>query len=659
MQLVTSSAMHEFRTFLLRLPRSLKRLLLVCTDFGFFVASGILAVCLTHPAALATGLPWGFMLALGVVMVVLFKGLGLYRVVVRFMRSEFLKSMITGVTLAALLMALYALLRPASGVTLSTAVVFWAFCIIHVGGSRVAMRDFLLNGGAKARERAIIYGAGMSGARLASLLTPGGECRPVAFIDDDKALHGRVVSGLPVHAPAKLSELIGTYGVTRLLLALPSATRQRRAEIIDLLQPYPLHIQTVPDMNDLVSGKARFDDLREVELEDLLGRDPVPARSELIGACIKGCNVMVTGAGGSIGSELCRQIVAQGAKRLVLVDHSEPALYAIDQELRAKLSTEGLSVEIVPVLASVTEKDFLAQTIKSFRVQTIYHAAAYKHVPLVEHNMGAGIRNNVLGTLRAAQAAEEAGVETFVLVSTDKAVNPTNVMGASKRFAEMILQGMVARGTNMRICMVRFGNVLASSGSVVPLFREQIRRGGPVTVTHPEMVRYFMTISEAAQLVIQAGAMGRDGEVFLLDMGQPVKILDLARKMIQLSGLEVRDAAHPDGDIEIVFAGLRPAEKLYEELLISGNAVGTDHPRIWRAREEPAEWGVVADAIEPISMAVVDNDCDTMRRILLEVVPEYSPPATFADHVFHAARSQPRRTGSAVVALRPSRVGAN
>jgi FlaA1/EpsC-like NDP-sugar epimerase len=297
----------------------------------------------------------------------------------------------------------------------------------------------------------------------------------------------------------------------------------------------------------------------------------------------------------------------------------------------------------------VTESDFLRQVMKSFKVRTIYHAAAYKHVPLVEYNMGAGIRNNVIGTYRTAQAAEQAGVETFVLVSTDKAVNPTNVMGASKRFAEMILQGMAERGSSMRVCMVRFGNVLASSGSVVPLFREQIRNGGPITVTHPEIVRYFMTIPEAAQLVIQAGAMGRSGEVFLLDMGQPVKIVDLARKMIQLSGLEVRDDKNPDGDIEIAFTGLRPAEKLYEELLISGNAVGTAHPRIWKARESCASWDEVQAAIDSMAKAVLENDCDAMRQILLDVVREYKPPATLADHVYRASRSQAKALGGTVV----------
>jgi FlaA1/EpsC-like NDP-sugar epimerase len=348
---------------------------------------------------------------------------------------------------------------------------------------------------------------------------------------------------------------------------------------------------------------------------------------------LQGKRVIVTGAGGSIGSELCRQIAWLGATRLVLVEHAEAALYAIDEELRRLVARRGLALEIVPVLGSVTDGELMERVMRRFRVRTVYHAAAYKHVPLVEYNMGAGIRNNVLGTLAAAQAAERAGVETFVLVSTDKAVNPTNVMGASKRFAEIILQGMHRRGSPMAICMVRFGNVLASSGSVVLRFREQIRGGGPVTVTHPEIVRYFMTIEEAVQLVIQAGAMGGDAEVFLLDMGAPVRILELARKMIKLSGRGVRDEQDPDGDIEITFTGLRPGEKLYEELLISGDARGTGHPRIWKASEEGTDWRRVDIAIGAVRVALAKNDCDAMRDILRSIVREYQPPAEMADVV--------------------------
>jgi FlaA1/EpsC-like NDP-sugar epimerase len=656
MRFLSEESLHQFRAYLVGLPRSAKRALMVGTDLVFILGAAALSSWLVNPSVIAEhGLPWGFLVLLASLTIVVFGRLGLYRAVVRFLRSRVIGSVLKGVTLLSVVMATYGYLRPESGLGVTAAAVFWAFAVIHTAGSRFSLRDFL-HGSRKPRERAIIYGAGNSGARLANLLGTGGQCLPVAFVDDDPALSGSLVAGLPVFMPDRLNELIQAHDAVRLLLAVPSASRQRRAEVIRWLEPYPLHVQTVPDMNDLVSGRASFDDLREVDVEDLLGRDPIPPRPDLIRASVEGRAVMVTGAGGSIGSELCRQIIHLGTTRLVLVDHSEPSLYAIERELLGAAELHGLSLEIIPVLASVTENDFLRQVMQSFKVRTIYHAAAYKHVPLVEYNMGAGIRNNVIGTFRTAEAAAQAGVDTFVLVSTDKAVNPTNVMGASKRFAEMILQGMVEQGSKMRICMVRFGNVLASSGSVVPVFREQIRNGGPVTVTHPEIVRYFMTIPEAAQLVIQAGAMGRAGEVFLLDMGEPVKIVDLARKMIQLSGLQVRDADHPDGDIEIAFTGLRPAEKLYEELLISGNAVGTEHPRIWKARERHASWEDVHRAVEAVSKAVLQNDCDAMRRILLDVVEEYRPPATLADHVYRASRSQPRAVGANVVDL-PGRQG--
>jgi FlaA1/EpsC-like NDP-sugar epimerase len=598
---------ESLREFLVAIPRPIKRLMMVTADIAFLSAAATLAILVTSPFELPyTRIPWSAVVLVAALTAPVFGVLGLYRAVVRFLRSRVITSVVLGVTALAAAIYAFGSLFPNSGISFATALVFWAFGILHVAGSRFTIRDFL-HGRRAVRERVAIYGAGASGARLASMLMSGGDCVPVAFIDDAPSMHGSIVAGLPVCPLDDLPELIERQDVARVLLAMPSASRKRRAEILQELESSPVHVQTVPDMHDLVSGRASFDDLREVDVEDLLGRDPIPPRPELISACITGRSVMVTGAGGSIGSELCRQIIGLGATRLVLVDHSEPALYAIDQELRANADTRGLQLEIIAVLGSVTEGDFLKQVLKSFSVRTIYHAAAYKHVPLVEYNMGAGIRNNVIGTFRTALAAEQAGVDTFVLVSTDKAVNPTNVMGASKRFAEMILQGMVERGTRMRICMVRFGNVLASSGSVVPLFREQIRHGGPVTVTHPEIVRYFMTIPEAAQLVIQAGAMGGAGEVFLLDMGEPVRILDLARKMIRLTGLEVRDAMNPDGDVEIVFTGLRPAEKLYEELLISGNAVGTDHPRIWKARECCATWEEVRVAIDSISKAVISR----------------------------------------------------
>jgi FlaA1/EpsC-like NDP-sugar epimerase len=395
--------------------------------------------------------------------------------------------------------------------------------------------------------------------------------------------------------------------------------------VIQRLESLPVHVQTVPEIGDLVSGRARVDDLREVDALDLLGRDPVPPNQSLLRRCITGRSVMVTGAGGSIGSELCRQIVDLAPRRLVLFEISEVALYQIEAQLRQHISVNALDVELVALLGSVHHRDRVYNVMCTFGVNTVFHAAAYKHVPIVEHNMVEGIHNNVIGTSHTALAAEDAGVETFVLISTDKAVSPVNVMGATKRFAEMVLQGMAARGSRTRFCMVRFGNVLESSGSVVPLFREQIRRGGPVTVTHPDVVRFFMTIPEAAQLVIQAGAMARGGDVFVLDMGPPVRIADLARRMIQLAGFSVRDADSPDGDVAIEYTGLRPGEKLFEELLIGNNVEATDHPTILRAFEESLDWTTVSHYMKQLHAAVAGFDCARAHQVLLESVNGFKP----------------------------------
>ena len=384
-----------------------------------------------------------------------------------------------------------------------------------------------------------------------------------------------MVNGIKVQLPDQLPALIKAHGIDRVLLAVPSLSRRRRREILTQLELLGVHVQTVPDIEHLVTGKANLADLREVDVCDLLGRDAVPPKPGLFDACIHDRVVMVTGAGGSIGSELCRQIIGLRPKRLVLFEMSELALYNIERELRSLDEKQALQVELVGLIGNAYDRSRMRDILTAYRVQTVYHAAAYKHVPIVEQNVVEGINNNVIATWNAAEAAHEADVETFVLVSTDKAVNPTNVMGATKRFAEIVLQGLQRRGSKTRFCMVRFGNVLASSGSVVPLFNEQINAGGPVTVTHPEVIRYFMTIPEAAQLVIQAGSMAEGGDVFVLDMGKPVRIGDLARRMIHLAGLTVRDESHPEGDIEISYTGLRPAEKLYEELLIGNNVTGT------------------------------------------------------------------------------------
>jgi FlaA1/EpsC-like NDP-sugar epimerase len=444
--------------------------------------------------------------------------------------------------------------------------------------------------------------------------------------------------------------------VSRVLLALPSVSRRRRLEIINHLEQLPIHVQTMPDTADLAAGNARVDDIREVDITDLLGRDSVPPNPKLLDACIRGKSVMVTGAGGSIGSELCLQIAMLGPKRLILLDISEAALYTIDQALQDRAHRFSLNLEVVALIGSAHHRERVREVLETYAVDTVYHAAAYKHVPLVEHNMIEGVHNNVFGTFHAAEAAIATGVKSFVLVSTDKAVLPTNVMGATKRFAELVLQGLNQRGSNTTFSMVRFGNVLASSGSVVPLFREQIRNGGPVTVTHPEIYRYFMTIPEAASLVLQAGSMGTGGDVFVLDMGKPVRIRDLAEKMIHLMGLTVRDESQPDGDIEIRYTGLRPAEKLYEELLIGNNVSGTEHRSVMRAEEDFLPWEELKPLLEQLWNACQRLDCNKARELLLRTVVGYSPTKEVEDLVWRQRNGGTRvALGGKVTPLEPRR----
>jgi FlaA1/EpsC-like NDP-sugar epimerase len=481
---------------------------------------------------------------------------------------------------------------------------------------------------------------------------------PLVFIDDKRSLHGRMVNGIKVYPPEDLPALIQDRKIDRILLALPSLTRRRRREILSSLEPLGVHVQTVPEFEQLVTGTATVEDIREVDVCDLLGRDSVPPKAGLFDACIRDRVVMVTGAGGSIGSELCRQIIGLGPKRLVLFEMSELALYNIQRELRTFADQHGLPVDLIGLIGNAHHKFRLRDILQAYRVQTVYHAAAYKHVPIVEQNVIEGIHNNVISTWYAAEAAHETEVETFVLVSTDKAVNPTNVMGATKRFAEIVLQALHRRGSKTRFCMVRFGNVLASSGSVVPLFNEQIKAGGPVTVTHPEVIRYFMTIPEAAQLVIQAGSMAEGGDVFVLDMGKPVRIGDLARRMINLMGLTVRDEEHPDGDIEISYTGLRPAEKLYEELLIGNNVTGTEHPMILRAIEHSLPWERVQSLLEEILVAMSRFDCHRALHLLGEVVEEYKPAPESHDLV-SARQSAMAVDDRKVTSLKPRRIVRN
>jgi FlaA1/EpsC-like NDP-sugar epimerase len=575
--------------------------------------------------------PWLFALA-AAIFLLCFHAMGMYRAVFRFIAHGGLFKFAFGVVLSTcLLAALNAAVfdRP---ITINSIAIFGALALLYVLASRSVVRELLyFRRGTK--DRVIIYGAGAAGAQLARALRETGEYLPVAFVDDDPVLQRKVVAGIKVSAPQALLGLIKRQSVDSVLLAIPSSSRRQRQRILKSLEQLPVSVRTVPNVNDIVNGYATVADLRDVDANDLLGRDPVDPDARLLEACIKNKVVMVSGAGGSIGSELCRQIVRLAPDRILLLELSEAALYRVEKDLRSMLPPQS-SVEIVSLLGNAMHRPRIRELMQTYGVHTVYHAAAYKHVPIVEHNVVEGVRNNVFSTLCMAESAIECGVETFVLISTDKAVNPTNVMGATKRFAELILQGLQARTTTTRFCMVRFGNVLESSGSVVPLFREQIKRGGPVTVTHKDIIRYFMTIPEAAQLVLQAGSMAKGGDVFVLDMGEPVRILDLARRMIRLMGATVRDENTPDGDIEIVFTGLRPGEKLFEELLIGSNVSGTHHPMIMRADEPHRPWSELQHVLTALRAAIDSYDCDTVRALIMETVAEYRPEAGIQDLVW-------------------------
>lgn len=586
------------------------------------------------------GLPMVLLIA-PLVAIPVFIKIGLYRAVIRYMEDRAVITVFKGVTLSVLLLVAADTMLGSKAIPRSSFVIYWAIALLYIGGSRMMARAYFRKleprGTGGERKLVAIYGAGETGVKLASALQTWHNFELVAFFDDRIDLHGSEIAGIKVFSPANFAEVLEQERFTMVLLSIPSASRKRRLEIIDQIESARVSVKTVPSMLDIVTGASRIEDIREVEIEDLLGRDSMQSFPHLLSLCIHGKSVMVTGAGGSIGSELCRQILLQNPERLVLFESSEFALYQIEQELNSINNKCHIQTEIIAILGSVTHQQRVEQVLRNFKIQTIYHAAAYKHVPLVERNLIEGVRNNVFGTWRTADAARNMGVETFVLVSTDKAVRPTNVMGATKRFAELILQAYAREGGATRYCMVRFGNVLGSSGSVVPLFRAQILNRGPVTVTHPDITRYFMTIPEAAGLVLQAGAMGSGGDVFVLDMGSPVKIVDLARRMIHLSGLEVRDEGHPDGDIDIVYTGLRPGEKLYEELLIGENVSGTEHPLIMRAEEHELSWRSLNTALERIDTACHQSECEAVRNILKEVVDGYRPQGEICDHLWECS----------------------
>lgn len=610
---------------LAELPRKFKILIMLLCDVILLPLALWSAVALR----LGTFAPdvsqfWWVFFVIPFVTVPIFIRFGLYRAVIRYMDDKIIYTVIYGVSLSVLMLMAVVVMTKLVALPRSSIVIFWIIAIAYIAASRFVARGLIRTIETKKdrKQNVAIYGAGRAGLQTALALVSGREYRPVAFFDDNKELQGTSLVGLRVYDPKDALEIMEQKGCEQLLIAIPSSSRAVRKEIISRFEGKNIILKILPGLGDLVEGKVRIEDIREVGVEDLLGRDPVPPFEDLLSSCIKDRVVLVTGAGGSIGSELCRQILLNSPTKIILFERSEFALYKIEQEL-CKLHPEAA---IISVLGDVLDQEHLEKLMTAHSVQTVYHAAAYKHVPLVEANADAGILNNVFGTRSAAKAAMGARVLNFVLISTDKAVRPTNVMGASKRLAELVLQSLAKEpGHSTRFCMVRFGNVLGSSGSVVPLFKEQIQVGGPVTVTHPEVTRYFMTIPEAAQLVLQAGSMGKGGDVFVLDMGEPVKIVDLAKKMIELSGLEVKDPNTGAGDIEIRFVGLRPGEKLYEELLIGDNVTWTKHPRIMRAEEHSLESGFLAAKLIELQRACADGDVKALRGLLRELVTEYRP----------------------------------
>ena len=566
--------------------------------------------------------------------------LGLYIAIIRYVGLDFYHRALLTAALSAFLVPVIAAYLKVNLEIVKWGVLYAALVSVYFCQGRYWARALLLRSAANSEygpnlDRVLVYGAGVAGSQLVECLLVAGKSKPVAIVDDDKKLRGTVFKGIKVFDSADVADIIETKKISLILLAIPSASRRRRSEILAILEGFPVHVQTVPDFQELISGNAQVDEVRDIDLADLMGRSAVPPNPKLMNACILGKTVFVSGAGGSVGFELCKKIARCSPSRLVLLEISESALYSVDKELRRIRQAEGLGLDIVPLLGSVCDGSRVENILHTYEVDTIYHAAAYKHVPMVEHNMLEGIRNNSLGTLSLALAAMNARVESFVLISTDKAVRPTNIMGASKRLAEMILQALQVSSRLTRFSMVRFGNVLDSSGSVVPLFREQILHGGPITVTHPEIIRYFMTIPEAAELVIQAGSEAEGGDVFVLDMGEPIKIVDLAKRMIFLLGHTFRDTSNPTGDIEIVYSGLRPGEKLYEELLVGDDVYGTSHPRIMRAKEGFTPLSQLNADIELLSQAIVSNDCETAREVLLRVVEPYVPSETIDDYVWN------------------------
>ena len=632
------SSIHKMVLPVLAIPRVAKRLVVLSVDLGLCILTVWLAYYLRLGEFVAlTGNAMLSVVASIVIALPIFIVSGLYRAIFRYSGWPALLSVARAVSIYALLYASIFTAIGVTGVPRTVGLIQPILLLLFVGASRAFARVWLGDQYQNilkhaSRPKVLIYGAGGTGRQLVAAMANSHEMQVVGFLDDDDRLHGHVLNGQPIYNPADLPNLAPTLAISDVLLAMPGLSRKRRNEILSLIRTARVAVRTLPSVTDLAQGKVSMSDLRELDIDDLLGREPVMPNHILLAMNVRHKVVMVTGAGGSIGSELCRQILAVNPSKLLLIEHSEFALYAIHQELEEKLA--GRSITLVPLLASVQDDERMREIMSTWHPETVYHAAAYKHVPLVEHNPAEGIKNNVLGTLRTAIAASESGVSDFVLVSTDKAVRPTNIMGASKRLAEMVLQALASTNPGTKFSMVRFGNVLGSSGSVVPKFRQQIRDGGPITLTHPEITRYFMTIPEASQLVIQAGAMAKGGDVFVLDMGQPVKIADLARRMVELSGLTMKDDDAPDGDVAIEITGLRPGEKLYEELLIGNNPQPTSHSRIMKANELFASWEELEDKLKALEMALNVNDVGVIRVMMQQLVTGYTPSDSIVDWVY-------------------------
>ena len=639
----------------LALPRPAKRFVALIVDLSLCVLTVWLAyylrlgefISFSGASEWAQGAFWAGVASIGIALPI-FVVSGLYRAIFRYSGWPALLTVARAVGIYGLLYASVFAAIGVAGVPRTVGIIQPIFLLLFVGASRALARVWLGDQYLSILKRAsrlkvLIYGAGTTGRQLAAAMANSHEMQVVGFLDDDDRLHGHVLNGQPIYNPTDLDNLVTTLNISDVLLAMPSLTRRRRNEILGQIRVAKVAVRTLPSVTDLAQGKVSISDLRELDIDDLLGREPVMPNHILLAMNVRSKVVMVTGAGGSIGSELCRQIVSVGPSKLLLIEQSEFALYGIHQELEEKLA--GREIVLVPLLASVQDNERMHEIMSTWHPDTVYHAAAYKHVPLVEHNPAEGIKNNVLGTLRTAQAAAENGVSDFVLISTDKAVRPTNIMGASKRLAEMVLQALATSSPGTKFSMVRFGNVLGSSGSVVPKFRQQIRDGGPITLTHPEITRYFMTISEASQLVIQAGAMAKGGDVFVLDMGQSVKIIDLARRMIELSGLTVKDEQNLDGDIEIEITGLRPGEKLYEELLIGDNPKPTSHSRIMKAHEEFVPWEELEGKLKSLEMALNVNDVGVIRLMMEKLVPGYTPSNEIVDWVYLEQEAEAQALG--------------